>query len=51
MGNRRLLGPGLLAVGVTAAALAISRRMSTRAAARFYQRTGPRTTAAHWGVD
>ena len=50
MGNRRLLGPGLLAVGVTAAALATVADVALqRSAARFYRRTGPRTEPKRYG--
>jgi hypothetical protein len=51
MGNRRLLGPGLLAVGATAAALAAVADVAfQRSAARFYQRTGPRSEPAQYGT-
>ena len=50
MRNRRLSGPGLLAVGVTAAALAaVADSALQRSAARFYQRTGPRAEPKHHG--
>lgn len=49
-GQQALAGGMAIAGAATVATRAISRRMSARKAARFYERTGPRTTAVRWGA-